>query len=83
MPTERQDAILQLTAAGVTVLIDATAGQLPAIVHWGPELPALTPDQADALITASVPVTGSNTVDLPPRPSSYVRADVWMEKRLG
>ncbi|TAP43118.1 alpha-galactosidase [Arthrobacter sp. S39] len=68
MPNNSQDAILQLTAAGVTVLIDATEGQLPAIVHWGPELPVLTADQAEALIAANVPVTGSNTVDLPPRP---------------
>ena len=28
------------TAAGVTVLIDAGGGRLPAIVHWGHELPA-------------------------------------------
>lgn len=69
MSTESQDAILQLTAAGVTVLIDATAGRLPAIVHWGTELPVLTAGQAEALIAASVPVTGSNTVDLPPRPT--------------
>ncbi|CAN7323326.1 alpha-galactosidase [Arthrobacter sp. LjRoot78] len=68
MPTDNQGALLQLTAAGVTVLIDATAGQLPAIVHWGPALPALTADQARALLGASVPVAGSNTVDLPPRP---------------
>ncbi len=68
MPTDSQDAILQLTAAGVTVLIDAAEGQLPAIVHWGPELPVLTEDQAETLIAASVPVTGSNTVELPPRP---------------
>ncbi len=35
MPTENPGAILHLTAAGVSVLIDATDGQLPAIVHWG------------------------------------------------
>ncbi|MBT2539029.1 alpha-galactosidase [Arthrobacter sp. ISL-69] len=69
MPTDSQGAILQLTAAGVSVLIDATDGQLPAVVHWGAELPALTAEQAQALVGASVPVTGSNTVDLPPRPS--------------
>lgn len=68
MPTDNQGAILQLTAAGVSVLIDATAGQLPAIVHWGPALPALTAGQAQALVGASVPATGSNTLDLPPRP---------------
>jgi alpha-galactosidase len=40
MPTDSQGAILQLTAAGVSVLIDARGGQLPAIVHWGSGLPA-------------------------------------------
>ena len=68
MPTDSRDAILQLTAAGVSVLIDATGGQLPAIVHWGAGLPALTAQQAETLVGASVPVTSSNTVDLPPRP---------------
>jgi len=69
MPTDSQGAILQLTAAGVSVLIDATDGQLPAIVYWGAELPALTADQSQALLGAGVPVTGSGTLDLPPRPS--------------
>ncbi|PVZ55176.1 alpha-galactosidase [Arthrobacter sp. H-02-3] len=68
MPTDSRDAILQLTAAGVSVLIGATGGQLPAIVHWGAGLPALTAQQAETLVGASVPVTSSNTVDLPPRP---------------
>ena len=69
MPTDYQGAILHLTAAGVSVLLDVTDGRLPAIIHWGAELPALTAEHAQALVTASVPVTGSNTVDLPPRPS--------------
>lgn len=68
MPTDSRDSILQLTAAGVSVLIDAKGGQLPAIVHWGAGLPALTARQAETLVGASVPVTSSNTVDLPPRP---------------
>lgn len=68
MPTDSQGAILQLTAAGVTVLIDATDGQLPAIIHWGPALPALTAGEADTLADASIPVNGSGTLDLPPRP---------------
>ena len=79
MPTDNQGAILQLTAAGVSILIDATDGQLPAIVHWGAALPALTDDQAVSVIAASVPVTGSNTVDLPPRPGLLPGQDSgWM-----
>jgi alpha-galactosidase len=68
MPNGCPDAILQLTADGVSVVVDATNGQLPAIVHWGPSLPALTAEQAQALVAASVPVTGSSSADLPPRP---------------
>ncbi|UVJ38112.1 alpha-galactosidase [Arthrobacter sp. CJ23] len=68
MSTDSQGAILQLTAAGVSVLVDATDGRLPAVVHWGAELPSLSAEQAGALVGASVPVTGSSTIDLPPRP---------------
>jgi alpha-galactosidase len=64
---ERPDATVTLTAAGVTVLIDAGAGRLPAIVHWGHELPALDAAQAAALVAASEPVVGSNNVELAPR----------------
>src|SRR5512132_1746666 len=53
---DRPDATVALTAAGVTVLIDAGGGRLPAIVHWGHELPALDAAQAAALVAASVPV---------------------------
>ena len=64
---DRPDATVALTAAGVTVLIDAGGGRLPAIVHWGHELPALNAEQAAALVAASVPVIGSNNVELAPR----------------
>ena len=68
MPSTSQDIILQLTAAGVTLVIDATSGHLPAITYWGPELPELTAQQARNLVEASIPVTGSSTADQPPRP---------------
>lgn len=61
------DVTLALTAAGVTVLIDVSAGRLPAIVHWGHELPALDAGQAAALVAASVPVVGSNNIEPAPR----------------
>ena len=64
---DRPDATVALTAAGVSVLIDAGGGRLPAIVHWGHELPALNAEQAAALVAASVPVIGSNNVELAPR----------------
>ncbi len=64
---ERADATVALTAAGVTVLIDGTAGRLPAVVHWGHELSDLDAGQADALVGGSVPVVGSNNAALAPR----------------
>src|SRR3954453_5244636 len=63
------DAVVALTAAGVTVVIDASAGQLPAIVHWGAELPGLDAAEATALLAASIPVIGSNNVEPAPRVS--------------
>jgi alpha-galactosidase len=62
-------AIVALTASGVTVLVDVTEGCLPAVVHWGAELPALDEPAARALAEASVPVLASNAVAAPPRPA--------------
>lgn len=62
-----EGGILALTANGVSVVLDATGGRLPAIVHWGAPLPAMGADQAFALIDAAVPVIGSNSQDVPLR----------------
>ena len=78
-PDQNQGAILHLRSAGVSVLLDATGGQLPALVHWGAELPDITPEQATTMVEASVPVTGSSTIDLPPRPGLLPGQDSgWM-----
>jgi alpha-galactosidase len=69
--------VVALTTAGVTVLIDARAAGLPVLTHWGHELPGLDAAQAADLIAASVPVTGTNTVE--PRP----RVAVLPEHRTG
>jgi alpha-galactosidase len=61
------DATVTLTAAGVTALADVTAGGLPVITYWGPELPALNAEQAAALVSASVTVVGSNNIEPAPR----------------
>jgi alpha-galactosidase len=61
------DALLALRAEGVSVVIDATAGRLPSIVHWGAALPTMDADQALALVAAAVPVIASNNADVPPR----------------
>jgi alpha-galactosidase len=61
------DAVVAATAAGVTVLVDARAGRLPAITYWGAELPGLDEAQAHALITAHEGVSGTNAVEPRPR----------------
>ncbi|GAB3806374.1 hypothetical protein GCM10027605_34350 [Micromonospora zhanjiangensis] len=61
------DATVVLTAAGVTVVIDASAGRLPAVAHWGPELPGLDAARTADLVAAGVPVAAPNNVDRPPR----------------
>ncbi|GIE97153.1 alpha-galactosidase [Paractinoplanes rishiriensis] len=66
-------AVVALTAAGVTVLIDANWAGLPVIAYWGPELPPLDAGQAAALIRAGEPVAGSNNLD--PRPRVAVLAE--------
>jgi alpha-galactosidase len=60
-------AIIALTASDVTVLIDASASRIPALVHWGHRLPVLDAAGADALITATRPVLGTNGFEPVPR----------------
>src|SRR5919112_75517 len=62
-----QDATVALTAAGVTVLADVSAGGLPVITYWGRELPALDAAQAAALVSASITVAGTNNIEPTPR----------------
>jgi alpha-galactosidase len=62
-----EGAVVALTAAGVTVLIDASADGLPVIAHWGHELPDLDAAQAQAIIVAAAPVAGTNTLEPRPR----------------
>ena len=61
------EATVALTADGVTVLIDAAAGRLPALLHWGSALPSLDARQAETIRTARIPVIGSNNADVPLR----------------
>src|SRR4051812_37153062 len=67
MQLQTSGSLIALTAAGVTILIDATDGRLPAIGYWGPALPGLDEEQAAALVATAVPVTGSNDPDVRPR----------------
>jgi alpha-galactosidase len=60
-------ARVALTVAGVSVLIDATDGGLPAIAHWGAQLPPLDAEQAARICESRIPVVGSNNADVPLR----------------
>jgi alpha-galactosidase len=59
--------LIALTASGVTVLVDATDGRLPALAYWGPELPGLDAELAGTLVATAEPVAGSNDPDARPR----------------
>src|SRR4051812_49069726 len=47
------DVLLHLTAAGVSVVLDATEGRLPSIVHWGASLGPQSAESVSALAAAA------------------------------
>ncbi|ARC56714.1 Alpha-galactosidase [Frondihabitans sp. 762G35] len=61
------DAFVHLEAAGVGVVLDLTAGRLPAVIHWGRALGALSLDDLRSLTTANVEPLAGNVVDEPVR----------------
>jgi len=61
------DLLLHLTSGGVSVLLDVTAGRLPAVVHWGAALGEQTAADAAALAGAAVEPSSGNVVDGPVR----------------
>ncbi len=61
--------VVHLHAAGVSAVIDMTGLRLPALLHWGPAISGLDAAAAQALVAATVPLVGPNTVDVPGRPS--------------
>jgi alpha-galactosidase len=65
VPGVTVDALVQLSAAGCSVLLDLTGGRLPALLHWGAELPA--PAGASALPLAAEPVPAPTRPDVPMR----------------
>ncbi|GAA3240961.1 alpha-galactosidase [Dactylosporangium siamense] len=65
--TATPDALVHLRTAGVGLLIDLRAGNLPAVLHWGGDLGPLHPDDAAALALGGVEVIASNAADVPLR----------------
>lgn len=65
--TETVNAYVVLRAEGVGVVLDVTAGWLPAIVHWGADLGELTAPEVEALARGGVHPITENMVDEPIR----------------
>ncbi|TNU76445.1 alpha-galactosidase [Miniimonas arenae] len=61
------NAYLHLHAEGVGVVIDLAEGRLPAVLHWGADLGALTVADAQTLALTGVHVIAPNIVDEPVR----------------
>jgi alpha-galactosidase len=64
---KRADCVIALRSEGVSLVLDVSAGQLPAIVHWGADLGILELVDAEALILSNVDPGGPNLVDEPVR----------------
>jgi alpha-galactosidase len=62
-----EGSVVALTAAGVTVVVDASEGRLPAILYWGPAQATLDAAQAEDLAATAVSVSGSNDPESRPR----------------
>ncbi len=66
-PHPEQAAVVHLEAAGVSLVLDVSAGLLPAVLHWGPGLAGVGAGQGSALLAASVAPVGPNSADEPMR----------------
>ena len=64
---ERANCVIALRSQGVSLVLDISAGQLPAIVHWGADLDRLELADAEALILSNIDPGGPNVVDEPMR----------------
>jgi alpha-galactosidase len=63
----RANCVIALRSEGVSVVLDVSDGQLPAIVHWGADLGMLELGDAEALIVSNIDPGGPNVVDEPVR----------------
>ncbi|MGY5764122.1 alpha-galactosidase [Brachybacterium sp. DNPG3] len=67
MPVTAPTRRIHLSAAGVSLLLDATDGRIPAILHWGSALGEIDADDARTLFATSTPIASNNAVDQPLR----------------
>jgi alpha-galactosidase len=76
-------AHVQMCRDGVSVVLDLTAGQLPAIVHWGHDLGALSAEDVSTLALVGVRTTDGNPVDVPVRLALLPQQDAGWAGRPG
>lgn len=62
------DCLIHLRAEAVSVIIDCSAGRLPAIAYWGGDLGELTADDVTAIVAAEATGRGAHR-DLPSGPA--------------
>ncbi|MCG5218665.1 alpha-galactosidase [Streptosporangium sp. KLBMP 9127] len=63
--TPRHPATIHLRAAGVSLVLDLSGGTLPRVLHWGPDLGALRPQEVEDLRSALRPQPVGFSVDGP------------------
>jgi len=64
---EPANCVIALRSEGVSLVLDVSNGQLPAIVHWGADLGTLELADVEALILSNIDPDGPNVVDEPVR----------------
>ncbi|HET9172251.1 MAG TPA: alpha-galactosidase [Actinospica sp.] len=65
--TSQPDARIVLRAAGVCLVLDATAARLPAVLHWGHDPGVPSAADLDALALGGIAPHAPNGVDVPIR----------------
>ena len=63
----RANCLIALRSEGVSLVLDISQGQLPAIVHWGADLGTLELPDVETLILSNIDPGGPNVVDEPVR----------------
>jgi alpha-galactosidase len=63
----RANCLIALRSEGISLVLDISKGQLPAIVHWGADLGTLELADVETLILANIDPNGPNVVDEPVR----------------
>lgn len=64
---DNPDHLIHMRAGGVSLLLDLTAGKLPAIIYWGRSLGEIDTVEAQAISTANIQPVVSNAIDVPER----------------